>query len=191
MCLCCLDTRSYSVLLVLWFTFALQACISFGTVTVDMLLKVLTSTDRTTFECVQSFHKSDDASVARSLNRDIFVTSFDCMRSVTLPFEISLAGKVCEVGDQMKTKAGAFMLAFAVQDESGHYVQCMAHGRHAESDLLKEKQEIIAYFGSAQERLEGTPGKIWFYSESHIVPREEECVFCETSEEIVLRGEQE
>ena len=151
----------------------------------------MTSTDRTTFEIVQSFQRSHDASVKRGLHQDVFAISFDCMRSVTIPFEISLAGKVCDVGPERKTKEGATMLEFTLQDQSGLYVQCMAHGRHAESGLLKLDQEIIAYFGAARPGLEPhLPGKIWFYSESHMLPREDEYVFSDMCEEIVLKPAQ-
>ena len=149
--------------------------------------RVLISTDTTTFECVQSFQRNHDECIARALNEDIFLTCFDCLRGVAIPFEVSLAGKVCEVGDQRKTKTRIPMLEFTLQDENGLYIQCMAHGRHAEGDVIKKDQEIIAYFGSAQPGLDGAPGRIWFYSESHVVPRDEEHVFCEASEDIVLR----
>ena len=153
--------------------------------------KVLTSTDRTTFEIVQTFQRSHDASVKRGLRDDIFTTCFDCMRSVTVPFEISLAGKVCDVGPERKTKDGATMLEFTLQDQTGLYVQCMAHGRHAESGILKQDREIIAYFGAAKAGLEPhLPGKIWFYSESHMLPREDEYVFSDMCEEIVLKPAQ-
>ena len=149
--------------------------------------KVLTSTDRTTFECVQTFQRSHDASVERGIHEDIFATCFECMRSATLPFEISLAGKICDLGTERKSKDGTSMLEFTLQDQTGLYVQCMAHGRHAESGILKQDQEIIAYFGSVKRGLETTdPGRIWFYSESHIVRRDEEYVRCDMCEEIVL-----
>ena len=149
--------------------------------------RVLISTDTTTFECVHSFQRNNDESLARELNENIFLTSFDCLRHVAIPFEVSLAGKVCEVGDQRKTKTRIPMLEFTLQDENGLYIQCMAHGRHAEGDVIKKDQEIIAYFGSAQPGLDGAPGRIWFYSESHVIHRDEERVFCDASEDIVLK----
>ena len=149
--------------------------------------RVLVSSDTTTFECVHSFQRKHDECIEPALNENIFLTSFECLRNVAIPFEVSLAGKVYTVGDVRRTKKKETILDFTLQDENGLYIQCMAHGRPAESDVIKADQEIIAYFGSAQPGLDGDSGKIWFFSESHVIHRDEESVFCDASQEIVLK----
>ena len=147
--------------------------------------RVLNSSDKTTFECVSTFQGST-ACVQRSFHDDLFLTCFDRIRNSKVPFEVSLAGKICEIGSQHRTREGIPMIEFSLQDVTGLYVQCVAHGRHAESGVIQKDHEIIVFFGSAKSGLDNTAGRIWFYAESHILCRDEKHVWCEVDEEIIF-----
>ena len=107
--------------------------------------RVLSSSDKTTFECVHTFQQGSEACVERSIHEEMFLSCFDRMRTTKVPFEVSLAGKIFEVGSERKSRDGTPMIDFSLQDQTGLYVQCVAHGRHADSGVLEEDQEIIVF----------------------------------------------
>ena len=107
--------------------------------------RVLNSSDKTTFECVSTFQGST-ACVQRSFHDDLFLNCYDRIRNSKVPFEVSFAGKFCEVGSQYRTREGTPMIEFSLQYVMGLYVQCVAHGRHAESGAIQKDHEVIAFF---------------------------------------------
>ena len=62
------------------------------------------------------------------------------------------------------------MHRFLMHDQAGKFVQCITHGRHATNECIKEGQEIVVFFGTAQAgRNNDTCGALWIYDNSHIV----------------------
>ena len=60
------------------------------------------------------------------------------------------------------------MRAFRVVDAVGHYVHCVAFGRHAEDERLEDNCEVALYFVHARAGLDGKNGSLWLYDESHL-----------------------
>ena len=64
------------------------------------------------------------------------------------------------------------MKLFRLQDANGRYVNCCAHGRHAEGENIQDRSTVVLFLASARAGLANKhPGKLWLYNHSHFIPQ--------------------
>ena len=103
------------------------------------------------------------------LDARIYWSDFTKLVGSASPFCVSLKGCVTNVSGERESRQGVSMKEFTLGDTGGHYVQCMAHGRNAENDLVEEGTEVVVFFGQGQSGQRGEPGKVWLYDEAFIL----------------------
>ena len=65
---------------------------------------------------------------------------------------------------------------FKFADDTGKWIYCVAHGRHAESEMLENMRRILAYFCSGRPALGNAPQSVWLFKGAFIVPLERRIV---------------
>ena len=82
------------------------------------------------------------------LSQDLLVHDFQFLRN-QVPFLVNPCGYITNVSTLTYSRNGVPMLSFRLQDGSGKYVPCCAHGRHAENEGIEEKASVVIFFASA------------------------------------------
>ena len=131
-------------------------------------MRKLHSTARTTIRQIkkptQPFLNKETA----TMSSDLFSRQFSCL-TASPPFEVNIAGIITDLEQPTRTENSELIRKYTLVDRSGKYISCVALGRHAENEILEDNNEIVIYFGRAQEGRGNTQGSLWLYDECHIV----------------------
>ena len=88
------------------------------------------------------------------------------------PFRVTIAGTIHDLQEAEPANSGKLRRNFKLADEQGNWVHCVAHGRHAESNSLKNFLRIVVYFGSGRPAIGHSPQAIWISKDVFMVPLE-------------------
>ena len=106
----------------------------------------------------------------RSINYDESMWTWDLTKLATPPpFKVCVAGIVNETQETRFSEGGKLMMGFNLHDGRGRHVECMAFGRHAENDVIKNEHEVVLYFATGKLSTRGGGGQLWLYDESHVL----------------------
>jgi len=86
------------------------------------------------------------------------------------PFRGTFSGVVADLQEPDVTQQGNPKRLFKLLDASGSYLLCCALGHNAVSCALKDKEEIVVYFGTGRAPIGSDPGMLYLMKDSVIVP---------------------
>ena len=105
------------------------------------------------------------------------LTSYSsALKDAASPFRATILGIIHELEETETTSGGELRRNFKLADEHGMWVNCVAHGKHAESALLVDMNRIVAYFGAGRPALGSSPQTVWLFKDAFIVPLERRIV---------------
>ena len=139
---------------------------------------------------IQLLHDATQESILSStiqLNANMYIKDMTKLNT-PLPFIVSIVGIISALQPPRPTQNGNLRTAFRLHDKIGNYVMCCALGRHAESDLLQESNELVLYFTNAQPGINNSPGSLWIYDDSHIIKLRSNCTVPLARNHIQLRN---
>jgi hypothetical protein len=119
------------------------------------------------------------------LSDELIITDFSRI-SGPLPCFLNLSGYVTQVSGISQSRQDVSMLNFRLQDRSGKYLSCCAHGRHSANDAIQEKAHIVLFLASAASSGAGYPPVVWVYDNSHIVLRRRNCILPPQTESVTI-----
>ena len=86
------------------------------------------------------------------------------------PFRATLRGTIVDASEEDVTLAGQPKKTFALVDDAGAWLQCVAVGRNALSSCLRNDMEVVAYYVSGKVGQRGSGGSVWLFKDSMLVP---------------------
>ena len=86
------------------------------------------------------------------------------------PFRATLRGTIVDASEEDVTLAGQPKKTFALVDDAGAWLQCVAVGRNALSSSLRNDVEVVAYYVSGKVGQRGSGGCVWLFKDSMLVP---------------------
>ena len=102
----------------------------------------------------------------------VVVSCSESLSKATCPFRVSLAGTIHDLQEVEPTNNGELRRSLKLADEQGKWIHCVAHGRHAEDNLLENFRRVVVYFCSARPANGHVAQAVWFFKEAFIVPLE-------------------
>ena len=94
------------------------------------------------------------------------------LKDVPSPFRATIVGTIHELQEAEPTNSGELRRNFKLADEHGMWVNCVAHGKHADSALLVDMNRIVGYFGAGRPAIGSSPQTVWLFKDAFIVPLE-------------------
>ena len=88
------------------------------------------------------------------------------------PFRVTIAGTIHDLQEAEPANSGKLRRNFKLADEQGNWVHCVAHGRHADNNSLKNFLKIVIYFSSGRRSTGHSPQAIWIFNDAFMVPLE-------------------
>ena len=92
------------------------------------------------------------------------------------PFRATIVGTIHDLEETETTGTGELRRNFKLADENGMWVNCVAHGKHADRALLVVMNRIVAYFCAGRQALNSSPHTVWLFKDAFIVPLERRTV---------------
>jgi hypothetical protein len=135
----------------------------------------LQSTERTVFEILGDDEEANLVRGPSDTGGKLFVRNFSLFATL-LPFRANVVGFISVLADVTETANGAAMQHFTLQDNRGNHVACVAFGRHAGSEALAHRNEIICFFAKGVVGLGSGPRTLWMYDDGHIVLLKQRCL---------------
>ena len=86
------------------------------------------------------------------------------------PFRATLRGTIVDASEEDVTLGGQPKKTFALVDDAGTWLQCVAVGRNALSSCLRNDMEVVAYYVSGKVGQRGSGGCVWLFKDSMLVP---------------------
>jgi hypothetical protein len=120
-----------------------------------------------------------------SIDQSLVVRDFNDLKR-DLPFIGNLTGIVTQSSGVTYSRAGAAMKHFRLQDSSGRYVNCCAHGRHSDNDAIEERAQVLIFLATATPSLGQLPPVVWLFDNSHMVLQRRNCVVPPVLEAVAL-----
>ena len=101
------------------------------------------------------------------------LTSYSsALKDAASPFRATILGIIHELEETETTGGGELRRNFKLADDHGMWVNCVAHGKHADSALLVNMNRIVVYFGAGRSATGSSPQTIWLFKDAFIVPLE-------------------
>ena len=85
------------------------------------------------------------------------------------PFRATILGTIHELEETETTSGGELRRNWV-------WVNCVAHGKHADSALLADMNRIVVYFGAGRPAIGSSPQTVWLFKDAFIVPLERRIV---------------
>ena len=99
----------------------------------------------------------------------VVVSYSDSFNNAVSPFRVAIAGAIHDLEEVEPTTTGDLMRNFKLADGAGKWVHCIAHGKHTESEVLKETRYIVAHFGCGRPGYSSSPPAMWLFKDSFVV----------------------
>ena len=77
---------------------------------------------------------------------------------------------IVDASEEDVTLGGQPKKTFALVDDAGTWLQCVAVGRNALSSCLRNDMEVVAYYVSGKVGQRGSGGSVWLFKDSMLVP---------------------
>ena len=116
---------------------------------------------------------NDDSS--GQLCGDVVVNDFQSL-TAPVPFVVNPCGYISNLSAVTYSRQGVPMQSFRLQDSSGKYVSCCAHGRHCESEAIEDRALVVIFFACGAAGLGNAPGMLWLYDDCHVVLQRRQCI---------------
>ena len=100
----------------------------------------------------------------------LVINSYSAVLKNVQKFRVTIVGTIHDLGEVEPSGSGQLKRQFKLADKQGMWIHCVAHGKHAESEHLKDMHRILAYFGTGRPPLGENPRMVWFFKDSFIVP---------------------
>ena len=92
------------------------------------------------------------------------------------PFRVTVAGTIHDLEEIEPTNNGELRRNFKLADDTGKWIKCVAHGRHAESKVLENMRHIVAYFCAGRSAVGNSTQSLWLFKDAFILPLERRVV---------------
>ena len=107
----------------------------------------------------------------------LVLTSYSSsLKDEVSPFLATILSTIHELEETETTSGGELRRNFKLADDHGVWVNCVAHGKHADSALLVDMNRIVAYFGAGRPAIGSSPQTVWLFKDAFIVPLERRIV---------------
>eukprot|EP00972_Heterocapsa_arctica_P109590 16133187-Heterocapsa_arctica.AAC.1 len=98
------------------------------------------------------------------------IANFQELVGKPLPFRASFVGIIAEKPEEVEvTVSGEMKQAFVLVDGFENWLRCVAHGAHADTEILAQMNKVVVFFGSARQSLGSAPPAIWIFKDAFIV----------------------
>ena len=104
------------------------------------------------------------------------------------PFRGTFRGVVRQVQSLELTHTGSPKRVFKVQDPQGYFIQVCALDQNAESNMIKEAQDVVLYWAIGRGPIGTSAGMVYLMRDSIILSVGEQTEVCCLGEEIVVEG---
>ena len=111
---------------------------------------------------------------AVKLDSDSYCVDFSKLPS-SPSFIVNVCGVLSECGNSTPSSDGTPMLNCRLHDLSGRWFECVFHGRQCGNPAVCDGNEVIIYYMHAKEGLGAAGGKLWAYSDAHVVMSRKSC----------------
>ena len=145
----------------------------------------LHSVDGTTLCRVDTSVQESVCNTSIGVSSSLYVSDFTKLTRRP-PFCINLHGIVTTVEAEVLSLNDNPMKAFCLQDGTGRWVRCTAHGRHVDNPALAKGNEVVLFFSTALAGLGSKAGQVWVYDDAHIFHTRSSCLFPEPRQEILI-----
>ncbi|CAK0903247.1 unnamed protein product, partial [Prorocentrum cordatum] len=102
---------------------------------------------------------------------DCCVSVFRSLRDIlNPPFRLSVRGKVMDLRSLEMSQGGNAKRIFDIVDNSGLYFTCCAMKHNAESQALRNFQDVAVYYGTGRGAIGNSKGMLYLLKDAMIIP---------------------
>ena len=102
---------------------------------------------------------------------DCCVSVFGGLQSkLSAPFRLSVKGVIIDLQPLEKSAGGNWKRVFDVVDSMGSFFTCCAMLHNAESQALRNLQEVVLFFGTGRASNRGAKGMLYLLKDAMIIP---------------------